>query len=60
MAGVTHQERYSSVGFYLERIEEPRPIDQKVLECPDIQDEQVVAYFLHIRVLKPENNTVLS
>jgi ubiquinone/menaquinone biosynthesis C-methylase UbiE len=40
-------------GFYLERIKEPRPNDQKVLECPDIQDAQVVAYFLHIRVRKP-------
>ena len=40
-------------GFHLERIEEPRPSDQKVLECPDIQDAQVVAYYLHIRVRKP-------
>jgi len=41
-------------GFCLECIEEPRPDDQKVLECPDIQDAQVVAYYLHIRVRKPE------
>ncbi len=41
-------------GFRLERIEEPRPSNQKVLECPDIQDAQVVAYYLHIRVRKPE------
>jgi ubiquinone/menaquinone biosynthesis C-methylase UbiE len=41
-------------GFRLERIEEPRPSDQKVLECPDIQDAQVVAYYLHIRARKPE------
>ena len=41
-------------GFYLERFEEPRPSDQTVSECPTIQDTQVVAYFLHIRVRKPE------
>jgi len=41
-------------GFLLERIEEPRPDDQTVRECPLIQDAQVVAYFLHIRVRKPK------
>ena len=40
-------------GFVLERIEEPRPSDQTVRECPDVQDAQVVAYFLHIRGRKP-------
>ena len=40
-------------GFLLERIEEPRPSDETVLKCPDLQDAQVVAYFLHIRVRKP-------
>src|SRR6266542_4612032 len=40
-------------GFLLERIEEPRPSDETVLACPDLQDAQVVAYFLHIRVRKP-------
>ena len=40
-------------GFALERIEEPRPSDQNVAECPDVQDAQVVAYFLHIRGRKP-------
>ena len=40
-------------GFALERIEEPRPSDQTVRECPDLQDAQVVAYFLHIRGRKP-------
>jgi SAM-dependent methyltransferase len=39
-------------GFRLERIEEPRPSDETVEECPDVQDAQVVAYFLHIRVRK--------
>jgi SAM-dependent methyltransferase len=45
-------------GFLLERIEEPRPSDQTVRECPDIQDAQVVAYFLHIRARKPGRGTV--
>jgi SAM-dependent methyltransferase len=41
------------IGFVLERFEEPRPSDQTVGECPDMQDAQVVAYFLHIRGRKP-------
>jgi ubiquinone/menaquinone biosynthesis C-methylase UbiE len=45
-------------GFLLERIEEPRPSDETVRACPDMQDAQVVAYFLHIRVRKPEQATV--
>ena len=40
-------------GFVLERIEEPRPSDRVVRECPTIQDTQVVAYFLHVRARKP-------
>ena len=40
-------------GFLLERVEEPRPDDQTVSECPQVQDAQVVAYFLHIRARKP-------
>ena len=40
-------------GFLLERIEEPRPSDETVRACPDMQDAQVVAYFLHIRARKP-------
>ena len=45
-------------GFALERIEEPRPSDQVVRECPVIQDTQVVAYFLHIRARKPRAGSV--
>jgi ubiquinone/menaquinone biosynthesis C-methylase UbiE len=41
-------------GFQLERVEEPRPSDETVRACPDMQDAQVVAYFLHIRARKPE------
>jgi SAM-dependent methyltransferase len=41
-------------GFVLERVEEPRPSDATVHACPAVQDTQVVAYFLHIRVRKPK------
>ena len=41
-------------GFILERIEEPRPSDEVVKQCPNIQDAQVVAYFLHVRARKPD------
>lgn len=44
------------VGFVIERVEEPCPDDTLVLACPDIQDAQIVAYFLHIRVRKPEQS----
>ena len=40
-------------GFVLDRLEEPRPSDETVRQCPNIQDAQVVAYFLHIRARKP-------
>ena len=39
-------------GFQIERVAEPRPSDEVVARCPDMQDAQVVAYFLHIRVRK--------
>jgi ubiquinone/menaquinone biosynthesis C-methylase UbiE len=41
-------------GFLLERVEEPRPSDATIRACPAVQDAQVVAYFLHIRVRKPQ------
>jgi ubiquinone/menaquinone biosynthesis C-methylase UbiE len=41
-------------GFRLERVAEPRPSDETVRACPHVQDAQVVAYFLHLRVRKPE------
>lgn len=40
-------------GFVIERVEEPRPSDETVRECPGVQDAQVVAYFLHVRGRKP-------
>jgi ubiquinone/menaquinone biosynthesis C-methylase UbiE len=40
-------------GFTLEYVNEPRPDDETVRVCPEIQDARVVAYFLHMRVRKP-------
>lgn len=39
-------------GFTLEQINEPRPSDEVVARYPDLQDAQVVAYFLHVRCRK--------
>lgn len=40
-------------GFVLERICEPYPDDETVAACPNVQDAQVVAYFLIVRARKP-------
>ena len=40
-------------GFVIERCEEPRPDEEAVRAYPKLQDAQVVAYFLHLRVRKP-------
>jgi SAM-dependent methyltransferase len=40
-------------GFVIERLAEPRPSDEIVSEVPNLQDAQVVAYFLQIRARKP-------
>ncbi len=42
-----------SSGFVIERLEEPRPSDETAREWPGLQDAQVVACFLHVRVRKP-------
>jgi SAM-dependent methyltransferase len=42
-----------AAGFVLERVEEPRPDDETVARRPDLQDAQVVAYFLHVRARRP-------
>jgi ubiquinone/menaquinone biosynthesis C-methylase UbiE len=47
-------------GFRLESIGEPRPNDRTVCEHPNLQDAQVVAYFLHIRVRKPPRRAAHS
>ncbi len=39
-------------GFTLECVNEPRPTSESVRRCAFLQDAQVVAYFLHIRVRK--------
>ena len=41
-------------GFLFEYIEEPRPDDETIAACPELQEAQVVSYFLHLRVRKPE------
>jgi len=41
------------VGFAIDYVGEPRPTDKAVRQCPNIQDAQIVAYFLHLRVRKP-------
>jgi len=40
-------------GFVIERLAEPRPDDATVAAWPNVQDAQVIAYFLHIRARKP-------
>jgi ubiquinone/menaquinone biosynthesis C-methylase UbiE len=40
-------------GFLLERIEEPRPTNETVASHPELQDAQIVSYFLHMRARKP-------
>ncbi len=36
-------------GFAIEHVAEPRPKDEAVRRHPNLQDAQVVAYFLHVR-----------
>jgi hypothetical protein len=40
-------------GYVLERLAEPQPDDQTVREHPNIQDAQIVPYFLIVRARKP-------
>ncbi len=40
-------------GFTIERLCEPCPSDAAVAACPNVQDAQVVPYFLILRVRKP-------
>jgi SAM-dependent methyltransferase len=42
-------------GFTIERCMEPTPSDETVARFPKLQDAQVVAYFLHLRVRKPQD-----
>jgi len=38
-----------AAGFAIERVEEPCPSDDIIRQHPDLQDAQVMPYFLHIR-----------
>lgn len=49
-----------AAGFVVERVEEPRPDDETVARFPSVQDAQVVAYFLHVRVRRPERGLPTS
>lgn len=40
-------------GFVIEYVGEPRPSDETVRAYPSLQDAQVIAYFLHLRLRKP-------
>ena len=40
-------------GLIIERVEEPSADDETVARCPDMQDTQIMPYFLHIRARKP-------
>lgn len=44
-------------GFAIERVEEPRPTDAVVRACHHLQDAQIVAFFLHVRVRKPASRS---
>jgi ubiquinone/menaquinone biosynthesis C-methylase UbiE len=44
-----------AAGFRLERVEEPSAGDEAVRECPDVQDTQVMPYFLHLLCRKPRD-----
>jgi len=41
------------VGLTIERVEEPSADDQTVARCADVQDTQIMPYFLHVRARKP-------
>jgi SAM-dependent methyltransferase len=41
-----------AAGFRLERASEPRASDETVRRCPDMQDTQIMPYFLHVRCRK--------
>jgi SAM-dependent methyltransferase len=42
----------ADTGFRIERMGEPRPTDDTVRAYPQLQDAQVVSYFLHVRARK--------
>ena len=44
---------FVDTGFVIERLAEPTADDDTAARHPDVQDTQVVGYFLHMRVRKP-------
>ncbi len=42
-----------AVGLVIQQVEEPSADDQTVARCPDMQDTQIMPYFLHVRARKP-------
>jgi len=40
-------------------MDEPCPSDDMVPEYPNIQDAQVIAYFLHVQATEPASNPVI-
>jgi SAM-dependent methyltransferase len=49
-----------AAGFAIEHVGEPCPSDETVLAHPALQDAQVAAYFLHVRVRKGGTTSVSS
>ena len=47
----------TAAGFHVERVEEPRPSSEAVHAFPLLQDAEVAAYFLHLRVRRPAAGT---
>ncbi|WP_276482728.1 class I SAM-dependent methyltransferase [Paraflavitalea pollutisoli] len=43
----------NEAGFILEKLNEPYPSDEVLARYPELQDAQVLAYFLHVRCRKP-------
>ena len=41
-----------AAGLGIERVEEPSADDETVAKCPDVQDTQIMPYFIHIRARK--------
>lgn len=50
-------EMITGAGFILEKLNEPHPSDEVVAQYPDLQDAQVLAYFLQVRCRKPAHAT---
>jgi ubiquinone/menaquinone biosynthesis C-methylase UbiE len=47
-----------AAGLVIELVNEPTADDETVAGCPDVQDTQVMPYFLHVRARKPQSSDV--